>query len=328
MELGKLSVRQLEEIIFKNITTKSEKVLKGANLGQDCAVIDAGENLIVLTSDPITGTSNQIGKLAMNINFNDLASEGTMPFGVMLTILLPESTKEEELNQIMVEINEEAVKYNVQILGGHTEVTNAVTRPIISITAIGIKSKGIDNHRRNIQEGDIILMSKHVAIEGVSIIFNEKLDEIQDLLTTDEKLEIKNYTNDLSVVKEGIIASDCKVVAMHDVTEGGVLGAVYEMAKGCKLGANICFENIPIKESTIKICDFFGINPLRLISSGSMIIVCPRENLKLLEEKFLQENINISILGTFTKEKEVFITKKGIKYLVDPPKGDELYKVI
>ncbi len=329
MKIGKLTASQLEEVIFKNIKKKRKEFLNSPGIGDDCAALDLGDKVCYLSSDPITGAVNKIGKLAVNITCNDLATTGIEPMGIMATILAPTTSTIEDLKQIVIDMEAECEKLNIDILGGHTEITDAVTKIIVSITGIGFGTKAHYEKKEKIKSDDIILLTKGVGIEGTAIISFEKEEELKSILSKKELEYGKSMMEMTSVVKEGLLASDLSK-GMHDVTEGGILGAIWEVSELSNLGVTIYEESLKIADTTSKICDFYNIDPLKLISSGSMLIVVSPENKDSLLKKLRLENISTYEIGFFTDntKDKIIIDRENQKSIIDEPGSDELYKVI
>ncbi|QEK12962.1 AIR synthase [Crassaminicella thermophila] len=326
MKVGKLDSELLRNIVFEHIKNHREEVIVRPGIGEDCAVLDFGEYACVLSTDPITGAANEVGRLAVHISCNDIASNGVEPLGLMLTIMAPEGTTAEEIEQIMRQAGEEAEKLNVEIIGGHTEITSAVNKVIVSSTAIGrqFKEKVVQSKAN---PGDIIIMTKNVGLEGTSIIahdFEEKL--IKDL-GKDIVYNAKKMMEDMSVITEGVVAGQVGVTSMHDITEGGLLGAIWELCEASNVGAVIFKNKVNIAHETEEICKYFKIDPFKLISSGCMIMTVSKEKENILLESLKEKGVKAAAIGE--------ITEKG-KYLVDgiekieitPPESDELYKVM
>ena len=248
MRVGKLNWDDLKQIIDNNKSVVRNDVRIRSGIGEDCSVINFGEYECVVSTDPITGADKNIGKLAVNINCNDIASCGVEPVGILVTILVPPTATLEDIKIIMSEIDEETKKLNVEILGGHTEVTEAVNRIVVSCTAIG-KGKAHDAVATSgAKLGDDIIVTKLLCMEGTSIIVNDYIDRVRDVLT-DKEIEIaKEYVNSISVVNEGLIAGAFGVNSMHDITEGGVLGALWEVAEASNLGFKVYNDKMPISE--------------------------------------------------------------------------------
>lgn len=327
MEIGKLPNEVLERIVFDNIKNKREEILVGSGIGEDNAIIDFGEDVCIMSTDPITGATKGIGKLAIYISCNDVASSGAEPIGALLTILAPPSTTEKDIELIMKEAGEASKELNIEIMGGHTEVTDAVNRVVISTTVVGKQKKKNMLDINKINVGDKVLITKYAAIEGTSIISKELEDYLKGKLTEEEIVEAQNMGELVSVVKEGTILGEIGVNYMHDITEGGILGAVWEGAIAIDKGIKVYEELIPMKEITKKMSSILDIDPYRLISSGSMLVIAKEDKIPEIKKKLGAENINISIIGEVI-EKGVFIEKNGLAEEIPSPGSDELYRAL
>lgn len=331
LKAGKLDSELLEKIVLKKITYKSPEVMVRPGIGEDCAVVDFGEYECVMSTDPITAAISEIGRLAIHITCNDIASNGVQPLGIMLAVMLPMGTTEEEIAIIMGQASETAEQLGVEIIGGHTEITPAVNTPVIVSTAIGKDKKGKSQNTHHVRPGDYIMMTKYAGIEGTGIIACDFEAKVSEVCTKDEIAEAQNFLKEVSVVKEGLIGGEIGVGGMHDITEGGVLGAVWEMCRISDNGCQLWTDKIPVKEVTRKVCKRFDIDYLRLISSGCMLIIVAPENRENLMDRLQREYINISCIGRI-EEKSFGImscTAAGEKIIeIKPPESDELYKVI
>jgi len=324
MKTGKLEWKDLKSIISENRGIKREEVRIRSGIGEDCSVVDFGENECVLSTDPITGAISNIGKLAVHINCNDVASSGVEPLGILVTILAPPSSSLEEIKNIMKEISEETKTLNVEILGGHTEVTDAVNKIIVSCTVIGKTESGKAVATGGAKESDDIIVTKQLCLEGTSILVNDYYERAKEVLTEEEINEAKSYINYISVIKEGKISGDFGVNSMHDITEGGFLGALWEVSEGSGLGFRIYKDKLPITNITQKLCDLFKIDPLKFISSGSMLITC--RNGQKLVEKLKENGIKAFLVGKIIKEGKILVeNEKEIK--IHSVERDELFKI-
>ncbi|WP_041701365.1 AIR synthase family protein [Gottschalkia acidurici] len=327
MEIGKVPNEVLEKLVFSNIKNKREEVLVSAGIGKDCAVLDFEKYGCVVSTDPITGATHNIGSLAINISCNDIASSGAEPIGVLMTILVPPKTTEAELEDIMRQAGETSKKLNIEIIGGHTEVTDAVNRVVITTTVIGRQLKeNVLNAEESII-GDKILITKSAGIEGTAIIANELKEKLEGKVSVELLEEAIELNDSISVVKEGMISSKIGVRYMHDITEGGVMGAIWEASKATGKGVLVNKDSIPLKKSTIEICKVLDIDPYRLISSGSMLIVAPNKNVDILKEELKKENIECTVIGEIVED-GIKMKEKDQILNIDPPGSDELYKVI
>ena len=327
MEIGKVPIEVLKEIIFSNIKHRRPEVLVRPGIGEDCAVIDFGEYVCVMSTDPITGAIKDIGSLAVHISCNDIASAGVEPLGVMLTAMAPPGTTKEDLNHVMTEANKAAASINVEIIGGHTEITNSVNRMIISATAMGKQLKDKLILTRGAKIGDSVFMTKHAGLEGASIIARDLEKQLKNKIDYNTIRTAQGFVEDISVVKEGVLAGNIGVNSMHDATEGGVLGALWELAEASEVGIEIYEDDINIRQETVEICRIFSINPIKLISSGVMVMTVSKGKKDLLIDTFNKEGIELTEVGKITDKGRVVI-KNGERRELLPPDADELYKVI
>ncbi len=327
LKVGKVPESVLKRSIFKEIHTKREEVLLGAGVGEDCAAmkLEPGE-IFVISTDPITGTAQDIGNLAIHITLNDLASAGAEPVGVMLTILLPEGSEEQDLKELMRQMEEGCAAAKVQIMGGHTEVTRVVNQPVVSVCGVGRAREGKLVSTAGAKPGQDIVITKWIGLEGTSIIAKEKRAELLTRYPGDFIETASDFDKYLSVVPEAAVAVKSGVSAMHDVTEGGIFGALWEMAESSGVGLEIDLKKIPVRQETIEVCEFFGINPYELISSGSMLMAA--ENGNQLVRDLEKAGIPAVVVGKATAGNDRVLVNEEERRFLEPPKTDELYKVV
>lgn len=317
----------MKRSILRQIHTKREEVLLGAAVGEDCAAIQLAEDeVFVLSADPITGTAEDIGYLAVQVTLNDLASAGAEPVGLLLTVLLPTEITEPEIRQMVQQAEKACSRANVQIVGGHTEITTAVTRPVITATGVGKAKKGKLISTSGAKAGMDIVLTKWIGLEGTSILAKEKKTELLSRFPESFILKAQEFDQMISVVPEAAVAVRSGVSAMHDVTEGGIFGALWEMAESSGVGLEIELKKIPVKQETIEICEFFGINPYELISSGSMLMAAADGNRLVMDLK--QAGIASCVIGKATEGNDRVICNEEERRFLEPPKTDELYKVL
>jgi hydrogenase expression/formation protein HypE len=333
MKIGKLDSDLLKRIVFNNMRFRREEVKVRPGIGDDCAVVDFGDYDLIVSTDPITAASDSIGGLAVHISCNDIATNGVAPLGILLTVLLPPSTTEEQIEKIMAQAAEAAESLGVEIIGGHTEVTDVVKNPVISSTAIGRKpvppAHAESEGMCKVCPGDRILVTKKLALEGSAIIAREHEDKIRGVLTSSELMAAKEMLGQISVVTEGVTVGEIGFSAMHDITEGGMLGALWEVCSLHGVGAEIFCEKIPIDPITEKICRRLEINPLRLISSGSMLILAEPTKAHKIIAALGETNIEVTDIGfTLDEAAGTMLVTGGEREPIDPPGPDEIYRVI
>ncbi len=327
LKVGKVPESVLKRSIFRQIHTRREEVLLGAGVGEDCAALKlAPGEIFVISTDPITGTVKDIGDLAIHITLNDLASAGAEPVGVMLTILLPEGSEEQDLKSLMRQMEEGCAAANVQIMGGHTEVTRVVNQPVVSVCGVGKAREGQLVSTGGARPGHDIIITKWIGLEGTSIIAKEKEAELLTRYPGDLVETARNFDKYLSVVPEAAVAVKSGVSAMHDVTEGGIFGALWEMAESSGVGLTIDLKKIPVRQETIEVCEFFGINPYELISSGSMLMASPDGN--QLVQDLERAGIPAVVVGKATAGNDRVLRNGEEQRFLEPPKTDELYRVV
>ena len=327
MKIGKVPENVLKRSVMKQLHYKRDEVILGPGIGEDCAALALAEDeILVMSTDPITGTAKDIGKLAIQITANDLASAGAEPIGVMLTILLPDGTREIALKRIMEQMECACREAKMQILGGHTEVTAVVNQPVVNVAGVAKAKKGSLISTAGARAGMDIVVSKWVGIEGTMIFAKEKEAELKEHFPADFVDTAIGFDRYLSVVPEAAVATQSSVAAMHDVTEVELFGALWEMAEASGVGLEIDLKKIPIRQETVEICEYFDVNPYGLISSGMMLMAAADGNALVLA---LQEaGIPATVIGKATEGNDRVIIRDEERRFLEPPKTDELYKVL
>jgi len=339
MKIGKLTNAQLSELVLSRLPKLSSSTVVGSDIGADCAWIDLGDQMMVISSDPVTAGGMESGTLTVHVSCNDIAACGVKPTGILIDIIAPPSCSEEDISKIVEDASREAKNIGVDIVGGHTEVSESVNTFVVISTAFGLVSKDHPVPLGKAMAGDCLIVTKTCGIEGSYIAATEHADKLKDLPA--ELLErARSYVTKISVVPEGAAAGNLvsstgeknergynlgAANLLHDVTEGGILGAAYEMACISNLGITIDETLIPITEETEKICEIMNINPFRLISSGSLLIATSESDRVL--GALTEAGIDACVIGKFTsKEEFIRIDKKsGERVELTPPEADELY---
>ncbi len=327
MKVGKVSEAILKRSVFKQIRHRRQEVLIRPNVGEDCAYVDTTDSeVMILSTDPITGTVNDIGSLAVHITANDIASSGGEMIGIMVTLLLPDKTPEQTLKKIMMDLEAQCKELDIEIMGGHTEVTAAVNQPIISVTGVGKISKEEIVTTSGLEVGQDIVMTKWAGLEGTAILAKDHEEELLTRYTRDFIGGAKEFMNHISVVKEAKIGKQYGVTSMHDVTEGGMFGALWEIGAASNVGLEIDLKKITMRQETVEICEFFDLNPYLLISSGCMLMGTHQG--ASLVEALKREGIEAAVIGKVTEGHERIVINEDERRFLAPPKSDELYKVI
>lgn len=327
MKLGKVSETVLKRSVLNQINHRREEVLVGPAIGEDCSIVAIGEDeVLVVSTDPITGTVQDIGTFAVHITANDVASNGAEVIGIMLTILLPEGTEEVELRTMMKDIEAVCEKLHIEVIGGHTEITKAVCQPIVTVTGVGKMKKNEIIKTAGAKPGQEIVMTKWAGLEGTAIIAAAKEEELRTKYSQSFLDGAKSMIEYISVVPEAMIARAIGVASMHDVTEGGIFGALWEIGAASRVGLEVDLKKILLKQETVEICEFFDLNPYMLISSGCMLIITDRAN--QLVDRLKAEGIAAAVIGRITEGNDRIIINEEERRYLEPPKSDELYKVM
>ncbi|MBQ7113086.1 MAG: AIR synthase family protein [Clostridia bacterium] len=320
MRLGKLDNDKLNELILKKFRHIRKEVVCSPRIGVDCTAVDLGGRLAVLSTDPITAAENHLGKLTVNVSCNDAAAAGAEPIGLLVTLLVPPCATEDDIALVADELAEAAENANVEILGGHTEVTDSVTRMVTCATVLAKAGENGILDAKDMYPGCDLVLTKTAGLEGTAILASDFADML-GALPEEELAAARAFTAHLSVVKEGLYAAKHGAVAMHDVTEGGVLGAAWEMADAAGCGIVIEKDAIPVHSATRHICEILGLDPYRLLSSGAMLIACRDGD--ALVKGLCEIGIGAAKIGRAEGEKIVFSDGTPI----EAPGADELYRL-
>lgn len=270
-------------------------------VGEDtgAAELENGD-LLVYTSDPITFTPARIGYSSVIINANDIATSGGTPMWYLATLLVPPGCPASTLQAILEDIRQTCRSFNILLAGGHTEVTSAVTRPVVSGTMFSIVSRERYINKKNARDGDVVLLTKTAGLEGTAVLGMEKMEKLQsEGLLKDELNQARRFFENISVLREAEIAVESGgVTAMHDVTEGGVATALRELSTATGRKLNCRRENIPVHPLTGKICSIMNIDPLGLLGSGSLLICCISGAAEKLIRSLSDGGIEAAAVGT------------------------------
>ncbi len=306
LPVGKLKHDFLKELL--PTSNSSTGVVVGPQLGEDAAVIALGDNYLVATSDPITFATEDIGWYVVCVNSNDIAAMGAVPKWLLVTLLLPEdATTPAMVRDIMAQITQACAEFDIALCGGHTEVTPAVTQPVVVGQMMGVTDKNALFTSTGTCVGDALILTKGIGIEATAIIARECEAQVREKCDAVFLAQAKNYLVDpgISVLKDAQIATATGGVhAMHDVTEGGITTAVYELATAAELGVVVYSDKLlgsPVLygDITRALCDMFRLNPLGVISSGAMLIASAPEKSDAICQALGKAGIRADIIGKF-----------------------------
>jgi hydrogenase maturation factor len=281
--------------------------------------------------DPITGAEQRIGWLAVNINVNDVATFGVQPAFFSSCLLLPEKSNEKTVEDICRQIDSAAKKLGIAIIGGHSEVTPELNRPIIVGCAIAVTEPGNYVTSGGSKPGDKLILTKGTGLEGTAVLATEKHETLKRKLDKSLLDSAMNFYDQISVVKEAILAYNYGgVTAMHDPTEGGVAGGIHEMADAAGLGVKIFKDKIFVFPETVKICSFFNIDPLQLISSGALLISANPKSAEGIIRELTNHGVKSTVIGEFTTDplNRVLVHDNGLEENLVRPVSDHLWTAL
>ena len=301
---GKLPNNILATLI-ESLGSDDPSILVPPGVGQDVAVVDPIlAECIVLKSDPITFATDRIGYYAVNVNANDIATSGATPRWFLATALFPPGVDEERIENVFRDLADSCRSLGITLCGGHTEITDAVSRSVISGTLIGTVAKAELIQKENMSRGDRLIMTKSAGYEGTSVIAREFSDFLLQHGMTEARItKAGGFLDRISVLGEARIAiTHGRVSAMHDVTEGGVATALRELSAAGGNGLKIQTDKIPIHPLTKEICGICDLDPLGLIGSGSLLITVPPESENVVLSHLRNSGIKATAIGTVLEE--------------------------
>lgn len=328
---GKIPPETLRRIVFSHLGAERKEVILGPSLGVDGAIVKVGDKLLISSMDPITGASERIGWLAVNVNANDIATFGVKPSLFSSCLLLPENAADEIIKKICEQMDLAAKKLGIAIIGGHSEVTPGLNRPIVIGCAMGITEPGQYVTAAGSRPGDKLVLTKGAGIEGTAILATEKHDELRKKLNDSLLDSAEKFYAQISVVEEATVAFNTGgVTAMHDPTEGGVAGGIHELTDAADLGVKVFMEKIHISPETSTICRFFKIDPLQLISSGALLISVRPSCAEKVVKELAAHRINAAVIGEFLENpsERIILQPDGTVTDLVRPASDHLWSAL
>jgi hydrogenase maturation factor len=306
---GKLPNRLLHDFLDQFVFD-DPSVLINPGVGEDIAAVDIeSHEVLVLKSDPITFATDSIGQYAVLVNANDIATSGAIPRWLLTTLFFPGGTTPSQIQHVFEELKSFCRQWGITLCGGHTEITDAVNRPIVAGMMTGTVARRDLIDKRRLEKGDRVLLTKGVAVEGTAIIAREFGVRLRKLgMTAGEINRCRQFLDNISIITEAnIAAATAGTSAMHDITEGGLATALEELSAAGGRSIKVDTDNIPVFAETRRICALLDINPLGLIGSGSLLICCRSEDCKKLMKDIGAAGVEVNLIG------EVMGRGKGIR---------------
>lgn len=335
MKKGKISESILRRSVLRFINTKREEVMKGAGIGNDCAFLawqnpgtahtgipNYEEDLLAAAIETVTLPVKEAGRYALIAAVNNLAAGGAEAFAAMISIVLPVDAPEDTLKELMRQTEAVCRELGIQIAGGHTEVSDSVNQPIVTVTALG-KAKSIKkgSHDAHLD----LVMTKWIGLEGTVILAKEKEKELLTRYPLPFLKEAQRLDRYLIAVPEAATALRSDVHTMHDIRNGGIFAALWELSKSMGVGLSIDLKQIPVKQETIEICEFFDLNPYELLSGGSLLLAT--EDGKTLVKELRKAGIHSAVIGRTTEGNDKIVMNEDETRFLEPAKPDEIFKI-
>ncbi|MDG6901700.1 MAG: AIR synthase family protein [Nitrososphaerota archaeon] len=323
--LGKIPIEVLGRAVLGRTGAPSANVVMGPKAGVDFAAIKLDGGFLLVSADPITGASRNIGRYAIQVSANDIATSGNRPQYAVSVVLLPEGSATADVDAIGRQIDDAARSLGVSVVGGHTEVTPRLERPIVTVTMFSYVRDFAS--AVGARDGDSLMMTKVAGLEGTAEIAAEHSDMLTGVPRSVIRRAMK-LASKVSVVEEAVAAYKTGLVhAMHDCTEGGVVGGAYEMSLASGVGFVLDEASVPVATETRMVCDALGIDPLRLIGSGALLLAVEPGG-EASVAKALSGICDVSKIGVFTKRTKLTVSKDGTRRRVTDAPEDELWRVL
>lgn len=339
MKIGKVSVNVLKRTVLRQIRTKREEVVNGAGVGVDCAIFSfSGDEAVVscMQEAPVCTDrtdadksgddgAEQLFTVTQLIHkcANNLAVSGAEPVAVMLALLLPKELEEPVLKELMAEAENCCHELHMQIAGGQTRVSATVRNPVAVVTGYGKVLKKTCRTPKAAAPGQDVVISKWIGLEGTALLagkYREKLLQRYPAYLVEEAEGFDRY---LSIIREAATAVKSGVCAMHDASQGGIFGALWELAEAAGVGLTIDLKKLPLRQETVEVCECCNVNPYELLSGGCLVMTS--EDGSALVAALLAENIPAVVVGKVTDSNDrILINEDEIRYM-DRPKNDEIY---
>jgi len=321
MKAGKIPEYILKRSVLKPIRHRREEVEGIPAIGKDGAILSLQqESKVVFSSEAMTFDVQEKERIAIHLALNGLAAAWAKPVGILLNILLPVSEEESTLRKMMHAFETVCEELHIEILGGHTEAAVAINRPVVTVTAVGVQEK---KDVRRVHASCELVMTKWAGLEGTVLLAREKA-ELKERYPSSFIEEAADMIKDISVLPEAEIAREMGVLAMHDVSKGGIFGALWEIGAVHGLGMEVDLKKIPVRQETIEICEYFDYNPYTLASGGAMLFIAEHGN--ELKDALEARGISAEVIGRMTEGNDRLLINGEEKRYMEPPKEDDIYK--
>lgn len=310
--MSKFSLEVLNKCVHPYLSFHDPDVILGAIFGEDVALTRIQEGILVSHLDPIVGAVKNIGWLAVHVACNDIATSGTPPRWILLLVLVPMEEDEALLEEIMRDIHRAASETGVSIIGGHTGYSSNLSRPLVAVTALGTLYDQEPVCTKGARIGDHIFVTKGIALEGTAILAYDFADIARQLGLNEAELnEARQLSMGINIIPEALALAKQGATAMHDVTRGGLLETLLEIAKLSDAGMRVDAQYIPIHRIVSRFGEAFQFDPLKMISSGTLVATIPPEHVRSASQSLADIGVPFADIGQMTDDKGVQIYRDG-----------------
>lgn len=331
MKIGKVPENVLKRSVLRQIQTKRDEIVSGAGIGEDCAIFsfDGADMMTCVQTAAVraapTDSENVMGRLIGRCA-NNLAAAGAEIVGVAIALTLPEETEEPELKALMAAAEAKCKELRIQIAGGQTWVSRAVRQPVAAVTGYGrpfAPGTG-QSGKKAVCAGQDIVVSKWIGLEGTAILAWRHREKLLQRYPAYFVEEAAGFDRFLSVIPEAATAVKSGVCMMHDASEGGIFGALWELAERAGVGLTIDLKKLPLRQETVEVCECCNINPYELLSGGALVMVTGDG--AGLAAALEAEKIPAAVVGRTTDSNDRIILNGEESRFLDRPRGDEIYR--
>lgn len=328
MRTGKISENVLKRSVLKRCHAKKENMVQGPGVGRDCAIFHIEGKKQLITSVSTVIGQMESGKTAEPVRqgichaANDLLCGGGIPLAVSLSVTLPVEAEESLLREIMDSADSSCAEIGIALSGGHTTVTGAVSAPVIGISAVGTAR---EQQERALVPGLDLVMTGWAGMEGTALLAREREEQLRRRFSLDLVATAQTFDRKLYLGKEAQIAWDCQAAALHDVSEGGIFGALWEFCESQQVGLEAELKKIPLKQETVEICELLGLNPYCLLSGGALLAAVPDGQRLMME--LSGEGIPAVLIGRTTEKKEKVLRNGEECRFLEKPARDEIWRI-
>lgn len=330
MKNGKVSQTVLKRSVLKQLNSENEAVLSASGVGLDYAAFCTGsaENgpAVISATASVTAGEKYLAERTVSTAVNNVAVSGAEPVGIQVALTVPTLWNEAQVRELMRDVDVSCREEGIRVLGGHTQVSRRVKDPVLSVTAMGILSeakKRISN--AGAEPGMDILLTKWIGMEGTALLAEEREGVLRERFSHPFLEQAKAFRLMHGIRQEATVAANAGASAMHDVSEGGIFGALWEFAEASGIGLEIDLKRIPIRQETVEITEVFDINPYKLLSGGSLLIAARDGN--AIKRELEKAGIPAEIIGKATNGNDRVLLHDGERRFLETVQTDEIYKV-